>query len=294
MFATIGRSWQFAKISYGIVWDFKKLLVFPLLSTAAAAAIIASFVAPLWASGTLETWLAFLDEESGTVASTSDQVTMYVTLFLFYFCTYFVMVFFNAALTACAMKVVDGETPTVGYGLSMAGKRLPQIAAWAFLSAVIGVLLKAIENVNEKAGYFVAAILGSAWTALTYFVVPVLVMEGVGPITAIKRSVGTLKSTWGEALVGNFSMGILAFLVILPAFIVVGLLGAMAYAAGNVIMVGLLIAVGVLIMVIALAATGAADVVFKALLYNHATGRSVPANVDQSVFGEAFRSKTGK
>ncbi len=42
MFATIGRSWQFAKISYGIVWDFKKLIVFPLLSTLAAAAVIAS------------------------------------------------------------------------------------------------------------------------------------------------------------------------------------------------------------------------------------------------------------
>ena len=40
--------------------------------------------------------------------------------------------------------------------------------------------------------------------------------------------------------------------------------------------------------------TGAADVVFKALLYNHATGRSVPANVDQSVFQDAFRSKNGK
>ena len=291
MFATLGRSWQFAKISYGIIWDFKKLMIFPLLSTIAAAAIIASFVAPLWASGTIETWLAFADEESGTVASTSDQVTMYVTLFLFYFCTYFVMVFFNAALTACAMKVVEGETPTIGYGLSMAGKRLPQILGWAFVSALIGVLLEAIENVNEKVGYFIAAILGSAWTALTYFVLPVVVMEGVGPITAIKRSVSTLKSTWGEALIGNFSMGILAFLVIVPAFIVVGLLAATAYAAGNMTLVLILIALGVLFMVTALAASSAADVIFKALLYNHATGRSVPANIDQALFNEAFRRK---
>ncbi len=44
-------------------------------------------------------------------------------------------------------------------------------------------------------------------------------------------------------------------------------------------------------MVTALAATSAADVIFKALLYNHATGRSVPANVDQSLFNEAFRAK---
>ncbi|MHC4903966.1 MAG: hypothetical protein ACYTGD_20225 [Planctomycetota bacterium] len=54
MFATIGRSWQFAKISYGIVWDFKKLIVFPLLSTLAAILVIASFAAPLWATGRRE------------------------------------------------------------------------------------------------------------------------------------------------------------------------------------------------------------------------------------------------
>ena len=71
----------------------------------------------------------------------------------------------------------------------------------------------------------------------------------------------------------------------------VGLLAAMAYAAGNLVMVGTLIVLGVLIMVTAFAATSAAYVIFKALLYNHATGRSVPANVDQSLFNEAFRTK---
>ncbi len=293
MFATIGRSWQFAKISYGIVWDFKKLIVFPLLSTLAAAAVIASFVVPLWFSGTLEAWMAFADQEAETAASTGDQAAMYVTLFLFYFCCYFVIVFFNSALTACALKVVNGEAPTIGYGLSMAGKRLGPIFAWALVSALIGVLLRAIENIHERAGYFIAAILGSAWTALTFFVVPVLVMEGVGPIKAIKRSIGTLKSTWGEALVGNFSMGLLAFLVMLPVILLVGGLAAMAFSAGNVPMIALAISAGVLILVIAVAATSTADVVFKALLYNHATGRSVPDNVDHSIFQEAFRSKAG-
>jgi hypothetical protein len=292
MFATIGRSWQFAKISYGIVWDFKKLIVFPLLSTLAAAAVIASFVAPLWATGTLESWLETAGPDAASATSTADQVAMYVTLFLFYFCNYFVIVFFNSALTACALRVVNGEVPTIGYGLSMAGKRLPQILGWAFVSALIGVLLRVIENAHEKAGAIVAAILGTAWTALTYFVVPVLVMEGVGPITAIKRSLSTLKSTWGEALVGNFSMGFLAFLIMLPVIIVLGILVAGAVAAGNTPAIVLAAVVGVLLVVIAAAATSTADVVFKALLYNHATGRSVPANIDQSLFQDAFRSKS--
>jgi len=38
-------------------------------------------------------------------------------------------------------------------------------------------------------------------------------------------------------------------------------------------------------------ATSAADIVFKALPYNHATGRAVPAGVDPAVFAEAFRHR---
>ena len=55
MFAKLARSWQFAKISYGIIWDFKRLLIFPVLSTLACVAVLASFAAPLWLTGTLET-----------------------------------------------------------------------------------------------------------------------------------------------------------------------------------------------------------------------------------------------
>jgi site-specific recombinase len=56
--------------------------------------------------------------------------------------------------------------------------------------------------------------------------VPVLVVEGVGPMEAIKRSANLLKKTWGEQIVGNFSIGLvfglLTVLVILlgiPIFI---------------------------------------------------------------------------
>ncbi|MBT8484891.1 MAG: hypothetical protein HKO59_07800 [Phycisphaerales bacterium] len=289
MFATLSRSWEFAKISYGIIWDFKKLVIFPVLSGAAALAVMASFVLPLWGTGTLEEWMAFVADDA-VAPTTADHVTMWGTLFLFYFCSYFVIVFFNSALTACAMKVVNGEAPTVGDGLTLAAKRLPQIAAWAFVSALVGVALRAVENVNEKAGRFVAAILGSAWSALTYFVVPVLVMDGVGPVAAVKSSVGTLKSTWGEALVGGFSMGFLSFLIMLPLLLVLGAIVFAAVAAGNTVGIAAAVAVAVVLVILATAVTSAADVVFKAVLYNYATGRSVPANVDTSHFAEAFHT----
>ncbi len=287
-FESIGRSWEFSKISYRIVWDHKNLLIFPILSTVAAALVIASFVLPLWGTGTLQQWSQML--ESDPSAASRDPM-MWVLLFLFYFCNYFVIVFFNSALTACAMRVVSGEAPTVGYGLSMAAQRLPQILGWALVSAIIGVLLKLIENAHEKAGQFIAAIMGSAWTALTYFVVPVIVMEGAGPVASVKRSVTTLRSTWGTALVGNFSMGFLGFLVMLPFLLAAGVLIFGAIASQSLPLIVLGVGLGVLLIVIGAAATGAADVIFKAVLYNYATGRMIPEGIDTSRFDEAFRSR---
>jgi hypothetical protein len=288
MFATIARSWQFTKISYGIIWDFKKLLLFPALSIMAVTAVIASFVAPLWASGTIEAWLDAAGGESGP--ATADRAVMGALLFLFYFASYFVIVFFNSALTACAFKAISGEAPTLGYGLSMAGRRLPQILGWAFISAVIGVLLRAVENAHKDAGRIVSRVLGSAWTALTFFVVPVLVLDGLGPLKAIKRSTVTLKATWGEALSANISLGFLAFLLMLPVVLACAGVLAVARSSGNgPLMVGALVA-GILLIAAVSAVTSAADVVLKALLYNYATDRSVPADVDGALFEQAFRS----
>lgn len=290
-FDTLSRSWEFSKISYSILWDHKQLLVFPIVSTLAAGIVTASFLLPMWGMGTIEQWLAMFEDE-GTAAS--GNIAMWVTLFFFYFCNYFVIVFFNSGLTACAMKVIAGETPTVGYGMSMAAKRLPQIFMWAWVSAIVGVALRAIENAHEKAGTIIAAILGSAWTALTYFVVPVIVMEGAQPLTAIKRSTGTLRETWGTALVGNFSMGMLGFLVTLPFLLVAAGVAYLGFQSGALPLIVAGIAVGVGLMVIAAAATSAADVIFKAVLYNYATGKMIPAEVGQADLGSAFRERRGR
>jgi hypothetical protein len=283
-FGQLSRSWQFVKISYGIIWDFKQLLIFPLLSTAAAIMVSLSFVLPLWSAGTLE---AFLNA-TGDKPTQAMEPWMWPVLFLFYYCSYFVIVFFNTALIACAMKVVSGEVPTVGYGLSIALKRLPQIAAWALVSAVVGILLKAIENANEKVGKFIAAILGTGWTVLTYFVVPVLAVDGVGPVQAVKTSVSTLRKTWGLAVVGNFSMGLLTVLITLPIWLVFGVVGALAFVAGNWPLFWMIVALGVMTIILVATASSAADVIFKALLFNYATGRSLPADVDESLFAGAF------
>ena len=120
----LNRSWQFAKIAYGIIWDFKQLIVFPIMSGAAAILVTLSFVLPLWGTGTLDQFEQFLDEET---AYEPVNMLVYMIAFTFYFCCYLVIVFFNTTLPSCAMKMCAGEAPIIGYGLGISVKRLPQI-----------------------------------------------------------------------------------------------------------------------------------------------------------------------
>src|SRR5437870_9625977 len=90
----------------------------------------------------------------------ASNVVYYLLLFAFYFCNYFVIVFFNSALIACVLIHFDGEHPTLGDGFRAAFSRLPQIFLWALVSATVGLTLKIIQERSEKLGKIVAALLG--------------------------------------------------------------------------------------------------------------------------------------
>lgn len=287
MFASISRSWQFAKMSYSMIWIHKRLLVFPVISSIAAVLVMASFILPLWQTGQLVDWLEFLDEETVTQA----DPFMYVTAFLFYFCNYFVIVFFNVGLVSSVMRIMNGGSASVGYGLSFALRRLPQIFGWALISAIIGVLLKAIENSNKRAARIVVAILGSAWTALTYFVIPVIVVEGYSPIKAFRESTSILKKSWGTALVGNFSLGTIGFFLALPLILVLFFVFGAAFNSENIYAIGAAVVFAVISVAMLAATTAAADGIFKVYLYTWATGRSLPEDVDADSFDYAFRQR---
>src|SRR5205807_7054495 len=114
---------------------------------------------------------------------------------------------------ACAMIRFRGGNPTIADGLRAARERITQIIAWAFLAATVGVALRIIAERVGFIGKIVIAILGAAWTVATYFVVPVLVVEKLGPYVALKRSTAIIKKTWGESLVSNVGIGLITTLV---------------------------------------------------------------------------------
>jgi hypothetical protein len=281
MFERISRGFSMAKSSWRVIMGDKKLLLFPVVSGILLLLVIATFFIPL----------AVLHEKGKVIqANGKPEVWVYAFMFCFYVVSYFVIIFCNAALTSCALMRFNGESPTLGDGFRAASARLPQIFAWAVVSATVGILLKMIENAHEKAGYWVAAILGTAWSIMTYFVVPILVVEKVGPFKAVSRSISVMKKTWGESLTGNVGIGLFMFVLFLLIFIPIGLvifLAAQA-GAGNAIIIGLIV-VAVIAYLWFMALSAAMHTVFLSAVYQFATSDRVPDGFERETMLTAFR-----
>jgi hypothetical protein len=282
MFERISNSFALARSSWDVLQRDKKFIAFPVVSGLGCLMVTISFAIPM----------AVIAMRGGIQIDEQHPQApwwTYVVAFAFYFCNYFVIVFCNSALVSCALLRFAGEEPTLADGFSAAAARMPQILAWALVSATVGVLLKAIENAHERAGQFISAILGTAWTVITFFVVPVLVVEKVGPYDAVKRSIELLRRTWGEALVGHSGIGLFMFLLMLPGFLIFGL-AIFAMTAVPVLGLALLL-LGVVYLVVCGAISSALNTIFLAALYQYASHHTIPSGFDREVVERAFRPK---
>jgi hypothetical protein len=283
MFDRFTNSFALARSSWLVLRTDKQLIVLPILSGIGCFLVLATFAVPFL---TLSDWRHFEDGQGNVQA----PWWVYPMAFAYYFCSYFVVIFCNSALISCAMMRFSGEEPTLAKGLSAAASRLPQIFAWALVSATVGLLLKVVENAHEKIGAFIAALLGTAWTVMTYFVVPVLVMERVGPFEAIGRSMSILKKTWGEALIGHFGIGLIVFLMFLPGLLLLALT-VFAFASMGLVAGFVMLAVAVVYMVLAMAAGSALNTIYLSALYQYAAFNQVPTGFDARALEGAFKAK---
>jgi len=126
----IARTWSLMSDCWQVLKQDKGLLLFPLLSGICCIALVASFAIPLYTTGHMQ--------PPGEGATRAQQVGYYGVLFLFYLCNYFVVIFFNAGIVACAAVRMTGGHPTVGDGFRAAAARRPVIAGWALVSATGG------------------------------------------------------------------------------------------------------------------------------------------------------------
>ncbi|HLM52009.1 MAG TPA: DUF6159 family protein [Pseudoxanthomonas sp.] len=273
MFETFSRSWALVKASAEVLRSDRELLLFPAISGAATLLVLATFLVPMFAMRMFESGFGI----GGALL-----------VFLFYFCQYGVIVFFNCALVGAAMIRLDGGDPTLRDGLDAARSRLPSILGYAAIAATVGVLLQSLKDRdNDLIVRLIGGGLGAAWTLAAFLAVPVLVSRDLGPIDALKQSVALLRRTWGENAIGNVGIGA-AFGLITFAVLAAGML--LTFAAWQVsgalgVLVGIAFAVAVLLLGVYQAALSG---VYSAVLYRYAVSHETPAQFPGGLLEHAF------
>jgi hypothetical protein len=280
MFAKIQNSWNLIKASARVLSADKELIIFPILSSIALLIVTASFAVPMFMAGIFDQILAG-----------KSEIFYYIVLFFFYLVQYIVIIFANSALVGAALIRLRGGDPTVGDGFRIAFQHLGKILGYALIAATVGLILRWIADQSKALGRFVVSLIGLAWNLATYLVVPVLVVEEVGPLEAVKRSATLLKKTWGEQIVGNFSIGLvfglLSLLVLLigvPLFI----WAISAESIAGMIVVGVAV---ILILVLLSLVSKTLEGIYVAAVYHYVAEGETGGFFSKEMIQGAFRPK---
>ena len=286
MFDKISRSWSLAGQCWEVLKEDPKLLIFPLLSSAALLVLLASFALPVFAL-----YHGLQPAMADGVTTRNSRLLFYITTYAFYVVSYTVMMFFNAALISVAMKRLDGETASISEGFQAALSNLPAIVGYAMIAATVGTVLRVIEERVGLIGRIVVAIIGAGWTLATAMTLPVLIEESVGPVEAISRSLDLLKRNWGENLIGNggISLGIAVIAIPVVAVAVLIMFAAIAAKTAGTMILGMLLFA---LTIIALGLVSSTlHTIYTAALYRFATGSKENAGIDGDLLAAAYRQK---
>ncbi len=282
MFQRFSHSFKLVKESFAVLKKDKEIMLFPVISGLLTVMAFISLFVPFS--------FAFLGGEV-------SPSFFYLLLFSYYLITSFIVIFFNSGLITCAHMRLNGKDPTFKDGLKKAWKHIDQIFVWSLISATVGLILRLIIDKIEESeklgpigkivGMIFIGLLGMAWSFLTFFVVPVMIFENKSVFASIKHSGSLFKKTWGENVIGQFSMGLV--------FLLLGLAGlgalVLAFLSGSLMVIvvvgGLTLLYWTLLAILSASLNG----IFVAALYNYATTGKVPSAYSQELVKGAFRAK---
>jgi hypothetical protein len=253
MMNRIHQGWRLTRTSWGVLRSDRSLAAFPVLAGIATILAAAAFGIPS---------VLFFDDDMTVPGVIFAAIAIYLVTFE--------AVFFNVALAAAAAQVLDGRDATVAGGVAVARTRLSAISGWAAMVASVNVVIRALQ---ERAGPLGDILLGGvavAWNLVTFLAVPVIALEGLGPIDTLKRSAGIFRERWGEQVTGQVSIGALvAIAAIVPAAILV----AIGVLIGGAVAIGVFVGLAVVIVIVAGVVSTALSQIFAVALYRFATGQ---------------------
>lgn len=271
----IRRGWALTKKSWGVLREHRELVRFPLYGALATIVCAAIVVGP---------GLYLIDDGKAAFGGPLAVIGFYLLATIGFY--------FSVGLAACADLIFQGRDATVGDGLSVARERFAQIAGWAAIATVVGLVLSALEN-QGLVGQVVGRLLAVGWSLITFLAAPVIAFEGTGPIETMKRSASLFRSRWGQQVTGNLAIGGAVFLFgILPSIVLV-VVGVLVWASAS--FVGaLLVVIGVIGFAIAMLVNSALSGIFGVALYRYAIDGEATGGFTAEELESAVKTKRGR
>ena len=277
MFERISNSWKLAKASASVLSADKELMLFPALSAVMLVLVTVAFALPIFLTENAEGML----EGAGS----------YVIGFLFYLVSYFVIFFCNSALVGAAMIRLRGGDPTVADGFRIASGKIGTIFGYALLAATVGMVLRALQERAGFIGRIIIGLIGMAWNLATFLVVPVLVTEDVNPVDAVKRSMALLRKTWGEQVIGGFSLGAITGLATFLLILVFIPMLILAIGSQSGVLIAMVVGGFILALMMLSLVNATLSGIYTAALYRYAAEGDLSEGFEASMVEGAFRPK---
>ena len=271
-FGNISNTIHLMKSCVNVLKKDKELVFFPIM----AAIFVIVLLGIIYSTG----GITFSDnpEEQGSI----------IPLAILIFGANFIIVFFNSALISAALERLRGGDPNISSGLSHAFKHVHHIFLWSIIVTIMALIFAAIRSSGRNRGMMgqimtelFASFLQAGWAMMTFFVVPIIVSENLGPISAIKRSSGLFKQTWGNQVAANFGFGIFQILALLASGAIGWIFGLASATFGMI--------VGVLCASISVSIIYTLEGIYKAALYEFAMGEK-PLEFEQQDLRTAYRA----
>ncbi len=254
------NSWELAKVSWSVLRSERSLAVFPALS-AVGGLLVVGIVAGLVAATGVN------DSHGGT----GLRGIGYVFVVLGYIALAFVSTYFLGALVHGANEALEGRRAAVGDCFAAANAKLHRLLPWALVQATVSIIIRALED-RGIGGQIVASLIGAGWAIVTFLTIPIIMLEDLGPIAALKRSGHLLKQSWGENIAAQFGFGLFGLIAMLPAILVI----ALAASSGSTAIIVVLGAVGVAWIVVVSLAVSALTGIYRTALYRFAIDGVAP------------------
>ena len=272
------QGWELTKKSWALLRAHRVLFRFPVYAGVAAIVVLAVTVGP---------GFYLIEDGQQVVGGLLVAVGLYLASFI--------AVYTGVGLAATADAIFHGREATVADGFAVARERIGAIAGWAALAALVGVLISLIQQSGSIGEVILGSLVGAAWSLISFLAVPVITIEGTGPIATLKRSAGLFKERWRGQVVGNVAIGgIVGLLGVLPALLLIGggvYLWVSDDGSGELAAGAAIALVGVILLVVSLLIIQAMRGVFGVALYRFASAGEVTTGFTEADFESAVRTK---